>query len=79
MPIENRESHGFDPTPTREVTRRVRRDEAVDYYGHLQASLYYKDQRQMRHGMNRLHSHCPDTPPVMVSLDDIITQGSLIS
>jgi hypothetical protein len=33
----------------------------------------------MRHGMNRLHSDCPDAPPVVVSVDGIIVQCSLIS
>jgi hypothetical protein len=36
-PIEHGEDEGFDPTPTREAMRRVRREEAVNHGRHLQA------------------------------------------
>src|SRR5215467_11457888 len=36
-PIQNREHQGFDPVPTREPMRRVRRDETVNDRGDLQA------------------------------------------
>jgi hypothetical protein len=35
--------------------------------------------RQMRHGMNRLHSYCHDAPPIVAFFDGIIAQCSLIS
>jgi hypothetical protein len=38
MPIQNGQHQGFDPTPTREPMGRVRRDEAIDKRGDLQAS-----------------------------------------
>ena len=37
MPIENGEYQSFDSTPTREPLRRMRRDEAVNHGGNLQA------------------------------------------
>jgi hypothetical protein len=36
MAIQNGEHQGFDATPTREPMRRMGRDEAVNYGGHLQ-------------------------------------------
>jgi hypothetical protein len=55
IPIQNREDHGFDPTPTRDHRCRVRRDEAIDDCGDLQAPSYSQNQGQMRHRMNLLH------------------------
>ena len=41
MPIQHGQHQGFDPTPTREPTGRVGRDEAIDKCGDLQVPLVF--------------------------------------